>query len=124
VFRLAHAQRELLKGIHQRVDVATARIRFHDLRRQLASMRQVLQGQTLALTSSTHRTISQRRARVDSLTAQLNALSPLNILERGYALVFDAEGKLVKDAAQVQPGDELSARLSKGTITTTVKRIV
>jgi exodeoxyribonuclease VII large subunit len=124
VFRLAHAQRELLKGIHQRVDVATARIRFHDLRRQLASMRQVLQGQTSALTSSTRRAIFERRARLDSFTAQLKALSPLNILERGYALVFDAEGKLVKDAAQVQPGDELSARLSKGTITTTVKSIV
>lgn len=120
VFRLAHAQRELLKGIHQRVDVATARIRFHDLRRQLASMRQVLQGQTSALTATTRRTLVQRRARLDSLTAQLKALSPLNILERGYALVFDADGKLVKDAAQVQPGDELSARLARGTITTTV----
>jgi exodeoxyribonuclease VII large subunit len=121
VFRLAHAQRELLKGMRQRLDVGTARIRFYDLRRQFAAMRRVLQGQTMALASATNRAIFERRAKLDSLTAQLNALSPLSILERGYALVFDANGNLVKDAAQVQPGDDLSARLAKGTIAVTVK---
>jgi exodeoxyribonuclease VII large subunit len=51
-------------------------------------------------------------------------LSPLAILERGYALVFDAEGKLVKDAAQVKVGDEISAKVSRGEIRSVVKRSV
>jgi exodeoxyribonuclease VII large subunit len=49
-------------------------------------------------------------------------LSPLAILERGYALVFDAAGQLVKDSTQVNPGDEISARLARGAIQATVKK--
>jgi exodeoxyribonuclease VII large subunit len=43
-------------------------------------------------------------------------LSPLAILERGYALVFDSEGKLLKNASRVKPGDHISARLAHGEI--------
>jgi exodeoxyribonuclease VII large subunit len=54
------------------------------------------------------------------LAGQLEALSPLAILDRGYALVFDSSGALLKDAAQVKTGDEISVRLAKGTVTATV----
>jgi exodeoxyribonuclease VII large subunit len=49
-------------------------------------------------------------------------LSPVAILERGYALVFDASGNLLKDPNQVEPGQEISARLSRGEIQATVTR--
>ena len=55
-------------------------------------------------------------------TGQLEALSPLAILDRGYALVFDSAGVLLKDATQVKVGDEISARLAKGTVNATVSR--
>jgi exodeoxyribonuclease VII large subunit len=51
----------------------------------------------------------------------LEALSPVKILERGYALVFDASGTLIKDAAQVSPGTEVTARVARGTFTAEVK---
>jgi exodeoxyribonuclease VII large subunit len=63
----------------------------------------------------------QRRSRLERLAGSLEALSPLAILERGYALVFDASGKLIKDAETVNPGDEISARLAKGEIAAVVK---
>lgn len=44
------------------------------------------------------------------------------ILERGYALVFDAEGKLVKDANQVHDGQEIEARLARGRLGAVVKK--
>jgi len=43
------------------------------------------------------------------------------ILERGYALVFDASGKLVKDASGVNAGEEIRARVARGEIEATVK---
>jgi exodeoxyribonuclease VII large subunit len=64
----------------------------------------------------------RRRGTLNQLTGQLEALSPLAILDRGYALVFDSAGVLLKDAAQVKSGDEISARLAKGTVTATVSR--
>jgi exodeoxyribonuclease VII large subunit len=48
-------------------------------------------------------------------------LSPVAILERGYALVFDGEGTLVKDAGQVSPGTEIRARVARGEIRAVVK---
>jgi exodeoxyribonuclease VII large subunit len=52
----------------------------------------------------------------------LESLSPLAILERGYALVFDSEGKLLKDARGVRVGEEISARLAHGEIQATVTK--
>jgi exodeoxyribonuclease VII large subunit len=59
---------------------------------------------------------------LERLAGSLAALSPLAILDRGYALVFDASGKLLKDAGKVKPGDDISARLARGEITATVKK--
>jgi exodeoxyribonuclease VII large subunit len=64
----------------------------------------------------------ERKVRLERMDTALHALSPLAILERGYALVFDASGKLLKDAKKAKPGDEISARLAKGTVNATVKR--
>ena len=63
-----------------------------------------------------------RRARWERSSVRLEELSPLKILDRGYALVFDSAGNLVKDAVQVNVGDEISARLARGIITATVKK--
>jgi exodeoxyribonuclease VII large subunit len=63
----------------------------------------------------------QRKSRLERMTSQLEALSPLAILERGYALVFDASGKLVKDASDLSAGDEISATVARGTFTATIK---
>jgi exodeoxyribonuclease VII large subunit len=56
------------------------------------------------------------------MAAKLGALSPLNILDRGYALVFDASGTLVTDATKLQPGQEISARVARGSFTAEVKK--
>ncbi|MFB3918097.1 MAG: exodeoxyribonuclease VII large subunit [Terriglobales bacterium] len=122
VHRLGNAQRALLNQYRQRLDVAAARVRYHDLRRVLAGTRHVLDGQVAALASAMRTRLLQRRSRLEQTTAHLQALSPLSILERGYALVFDAEGKLVKDSAQLSSGDEISARLARGTVTARVTK--
>jgi len=76
----------------------------------------------MALAVLTRNVLLEHRARSERLDTALHSLSPLAILDRGYALVFDASGKLLKDAAKVKAGDEISARLAKGTIIATVKR--
>jgi exodeoxyribonuclease VII large subunit len=58
----------------------------------------------------------ESRGALDRQTASLEALSPVAILNRGYALVFDAKGQLVKDAEGLKAGDEVSARLARGGI--------
>jgi exodeoxyribonuclease VII large subunit len=121
VYRLAHAQREVLRRGSQRLENATAAVRLHDPRHRLADLGQALQAQSGALSSTMHAVLLRRRARVEQLSIHLQALSPLQVLERGYALVFDVAGNLVKDAAQVRHGDDIRARVARGTIDATVK---
>src|SRR6185369_10069478 len=87
----------------------------------LGGIRQELRGRVLGLTSVMRSVLLQRRARLEALTGQIDALSPLAILDRGYALVFDSSGRLLKDGQQVSAGDDIRARLAKGEITATVK---
>ena len=121
-YRLGTAQRALLEAQRRRLDVAAARVRHFDLRRQLAAMRRDLAARTAALGASGRRLLLQRSARLEQLAARLGELSPLKILDRGYALVLDASGNLVKNAAQVRAGDEITARLARGALTATVKK--
>ena len=120
VYRLATAERGLLARQRHRLDIASAGLRHHDLRRVLAGVRRDLQAQTAALVASGRAQMLRHRSRLEQLEARLQGLSPLNILERGYALVFDDQGKLVKDAGQVHSGDKIRARLAKGEISATV----
>ena len=50
----------------------------------------------------------------------LNTVSPLATLARGFAIVTRADGVLITDASEVAPGDEIEARLARGTLTARV----
>ena len=121
VYRLATAERALLGQQRRRLDLASAGVRHHDLRRVLAGVRRDLQARLAALVASGRAQLLRHRSRLEQLEARLQGLSPLNILDRGYALVFDAQGKLIKDAAQVQSGEQIRARLANGELSATVK---
>jgi exodeoxyribonuclease VII large subunit len=66
------------------------------------------------------RRIATQRHRLAPLLAQLNALSPHAVLERGYALVFNAQGALVRDVATLSLGDLLDTRLASGSVRSTI----
>jgi exodeoxyribonuclease VII large subunit len=121
-FRLAHAQRGLLESQRRRFESLAASVRHYDLRLVLAGIRKELDAKVASMASAARTLLLHRRGRFERLTSQMEALSPLAILERGYALVFDASGKLVKDSAQVKAGEDVSARLARGQIVATVKK--
>jgi exodeoxyribonuclease VII large subunit len=119
--RMEKAARQILEQHRRRVEAAAAAVRHYDVRRMLAGVRRELDSRVAALAATGRTLLLQRTGRLNQLTVQLEALSPLAILDRGYALVFDASGLLLKDADGVKAGDEISARLAKGSITATVK---
>lgn len=121
VYRMAQAERKTIQAQMRRLDVAATRLRHLDLRLRLTYFHKQLDTQTSAIQTAMRAVLTQRRGGLDSLSAQLQALSPTNILERGYALVFDSQGHLLKDAAQVKSGDEITAQVAKGTIGAVVK---
>ncbi|HXZ79706.1 MAG TPA: exodeoxyribonuclease VII large subunit [Terriglobales bacterium] len=120
-FRLTTVQANHLRKNHRRLDVAAARLRHHDLGRRLLYISRELASRLGALSGATRSQLQRKRARLEQLSAQLQALSPTNILERGYALVFNAAGELVKDAEQVRAGEEITAQVAKGKIGAVVR---
>jgi exodeoxyribonuclease VII large subunit len=121
-FRLEKSERKLIEKHHRKWEQVSAAIRHYDARRVLAGMRRDLAAHATAITSAVHTLLLRRRSRLDQLAHQLKALSPVAILERGYALVFDSSGRLIKNSAQVERGDEISARLAHGSLTAKVEK--
>ena len=122
VYRLSQAERSIIEHWRRRFENLSAAVRHYDVRRVLANVRKDLNVYSAALVSAFRNLLLERKVRVERMDTALQALSPVAILERGYALVFDASGKLLKDAANVKPGDEISAKLAKGTVVATVKQ--
>ena len=65
--------------------------------------------------------LQEGRERLGLAAASLDALSPLGVLQRGYAIAQDASGKLLQDAAAVARGDEIRVRLAKGKLSARVE---
>jgi exodeoxyribonuclease VII large subunit len=120
--RLELAERQLLQQAHRRWETVSAAIRHYDLRLVLSGMRKELDSKTTALTAVARNVLLQHRVRLERFDTALQSLSPLAILDRGYALVFDSGGKLLKSANAVKIGDEISARLARGQIQATVTK--
>jgi exodeoxyribonuclease VII large subunit len=121
-YRLEKSERKLLEQNRRRREAVAAAVRHYDVRRVLAGIRKDLDSGVAAMIAATRNQLLQQKAHLDRVTRQIEALSPLAILDRGYALVFDSSGKLLKEASKVAPGAEISARLSRGTVTATVKK--
>ncbi len=58
----------------------------------------------------------RRQRGLATASAGLDAMSPLRVLERGYAIARTAEGHVVASIAAVAPGDTLAVRISDGEI--------
>jgi exodeoxyribonuclease VII large subunit len=114
--RMELAQRQLLEQMRRRWETISASVRHYDLRLVLSGMRKELDSKTTALVAVTRNVLLQHRVRAERLDTVLQSLSPLAILDRGYALVFDSQGKLLKDANAVNIGEQISARLARGQI--------
>lgn len=63
--------------------------------------------------------LGRERARFASLAAALDAMSPLKVLGRGYAIVRHEDGGVVRSVKEVMPGEQLTLRVTDGTIDVT-----
>ena len=67
--------------------------------------------------------LARPRRRLGALAASLDALSPLKVLGRGYALVTDERGRILRRAADVCPGETVTASLGEGRLACRVEHV-
>ena len=116
--RLRDAMRLRTTAALARIAAYESRLRFHDMRPRLAQSRNRLERSTAALTQSLALLISRKSQRLETATAKLEQLSPLRILDRGYAIVSNNAG-LVKAPADAPPSSAIRIRFAEGTLTAT-----
>lgn len=120
-FRMEAALSGPLRMQQRYVADLTATVLRHDPRQGLAQARERLAAARTRLDRSLERTIHASAATVSSLDARLHSLSPLAVLDRGYALVLNAQGGLVRSTLQLTLGDQVTTRLSDGAFTSRVE---
>ena len=69
------------------------------------------------------RHLSEQSRRLDAVATTVRALDPQRVLERGYALALDANGRAVNTVAKVRPGDRIQLRFADGRIGAVVDRV-
>lgn len=80
------------------------------------SKRKALELLEARLVSAQNRNVAQTRQRFVAQVSKLDAMSPLKVLTRGYAVASDETGKIIRSAGDVNPGDPITVRVSDGII--------
>jgi len=111
---LRNTVRAVIDARRARLRDLDARLTALDLRLRFARTRRRLEIAESAAAQAIRSRLDAGRGRLEGLTAQLNQLSPLRVLERGYAIVQDESKRIVKDPAEVPPGSALEIRLARG----------
>ena len=75
------------------------------------------------LTAAFSETVQRKHRRFASLTAKLDAMSPLKVLARGYSMASDGQGTLLRSVKQIKPGDCLTVRFADGSAAAVVEEV-
>lgn len=123
-FRLEGTITGLVRMRHREVAELAADVLHHEPRQMLARAKERLAVSQTRIERSVERTIRRASARVDGFDARLRSLSPLAVLERGYALVMSEQGSVIRSASQLRNGERVRTRLTDGEFGSTVNDIL
>lgn len=121
--RMELGWRAVHRATSERWQQVAARLERQDIGWRAVAVRERL----TALDDGMRRLVRERlrscRERETGFSRELAALSPLAVLGRGYALVYDEEGRLVKESEAVTEGQSITTRLARGRIRSRVSQV-
>jgi exodeoxyribonuclease VII large subunit len=139
LFRRVEVARQRLDELRNRRPFRLSRERIHELSRRLDELadrlhrrrplervrevRERLNGFGERLDRAVRQIVARGHEANRSLAARLEALSPLNVLGRGYSLTATVDGALLRSSDSVRPGDRLTTRLARGRIVSRVESV-
>jgi exodeoxyribonuclease VII large subunit len=112
---LRHGMRAALARFAQRSGALTRRLERQDARRVVADLRtRIVRADGCLMEAITRRRLAAR-GRAGALTGRLDALSPLAVLARGYAVCWNEDrSAILRSSASVEPGDRVRVTLAEG----------
>ena len=119
---LRAAMAHIFQNLFRRFDAAARLLLPSELRNRAVTQRARLDAVMRAQEAAINSRIEKARQELGFNVAALDAMSPLRVLERGYAIAQNAVGKIVRDASAASVGDELRVRLWKGALDCRVEK--
>jgi exodeoxyribonuclease VII large subunit len=119
-YRLRDQMYRHLSARKNRLEERTSRLRSLDLRLRFAHTRRRLEAAQVAIVQLARLKLTRGYGRLNPLIAHLTQLSPLKILERGYAIVTNEAGAIVKEPPEAPVDSRVDIRLARGAITAKV----
>jgi exodeoxyribonuclease VII large subunit len=126
-----HTLQHRLAGLHPRARILRDRAALGELETRLAAVhpgpriakaRHGLEALAGRASTAIAKSLARWRSELGQLGGQMAALSPLAVLDRGYAMVKQGDA-VVRDAAQVAPGDRLQVKLARGALDVIVEEL-
>lgn len=99
---------------------ASARVQLEN---RLARVRMSLDSSQRSIMHSMENTLNAKKALSKMLRGQLEALSPLAVMQRGYAIISSEDGRSIRKACDAKPGQDIDIRMSDGIIKAGVKEV-
>ncbi|MBL8150663.1 MAG: exodeoxyribonuclease VII large subunit [Blastocatellia bacterium] len=115
-YRLETATRNLLKEKSSRAKLLSLKLDSYDLKERLESTKNRLKYLQSRLKSSFDHQLEQAQEKLTISSKQLQALSPIAVLERGYAIVRNSKGEVISRASDIKSGEPFWIRFSDGEI--------
>ncbi|MBY0385427.1 exodeoxyribonuclease VII large subunit [bacterium] len=103
----------------QKMQLRLLRQKVQSPKTSIEALRQRILTATKQLTKETQQTLLVRQKNLSSVVSMLDSLSPLRVVGRGYALLFDGD-KIIKNSKQVKKNQELDVQLAEGALRVSV----
>jgi exodeoxyribonuclease VII large subunit len=121
-YRLRERIRAIVETGYRAQRAVELRLGRYDPRPRLALDQRRLEAARATMEQELRLDLARRSGRLQELSAKLSQLSPLRILERGYAIVTKESGEIISNSHDAPPGSALHVRLATGTLDATVTR--
>jgi exodeoxyribonuclease VII large subunit len=112
--RLANSLRERIGDCVMRLGEARVRHRAHHPALELQRRLELLDSLRAALLRAAREDLRQRAQRLTRAAGMLRTLGPESAFQRGFTITLDEQGRVVRSAEALQPGDLLRTKFSDG----------
>jgi exodeoxyribonuclease VII large subunit len=120
--RLANTAQGIISNAKQNFQLATSQIYQSSALQKFGNYEGRIKTNLKSLNFQIKNLIDKKKLMLESITTNLKAISPLAVLDRGYAIVMNENGQALKSSKDIKVGDTLTTRLGEGRFTSNVSK--
>ena len=120
--RLANTVQGIISNAKQNFQLATSQIYQSSTLQRFENYEDRIKTNLRSLNFQMKNLIDKKKLMLESISTNLNAISPLAVLDRGYAIVMNENGQALKSSKDIKVGDTVTTRLGDGGFTSNVSK--